>query len=367
MLYSPGMKRTRFNRYLFAATALSLASLSACAKDKDEKGKKVEATKVESKPTPEVVKTPTKDPVVDEAKKDEEAKKIEDTKKVTEAIAELKIELAKEKERWTEEAVASIKTLASTDFKNAEEGLKALMAGAHRKADNVKRDVYRHPLETLTFFGVTLESTVVEMGVGRGWYTSILAPLLAEKGVFVGGTHNPKGPADSMRTVYGMRQVGFFGMSEDLYSKVKTFDLGAEELVIGEADSADVVLAIREMHNWQRGGSIDAKLKAVISVLKPGGTFGVVQHRAKADAVAEESAEQGYLPQAWLVAKIESAGFKLVEASEINANAKDTKDYEDGVWTLPPRLSKGDVDRAKYETIGESDRMTLRFEKPKAK
>jgi predicted methyltransferase len=359
------MNRTLYHRYRSLAFSGGLALVLAASCSKSKSDEKVEATKVETK-----AKAPDEKPVVDpkvaEAEAAAAAKKIEDTKKVAEAIKELEAELATERERWTEAVVTAVKTLAATDHANAKDALTALLASPHRKPEHVARDAHRHPLETLQFFGVALDTHVVEMGVGRGWYTEILAPLVAKNGHFVGGAYDPEGPLDSMRTVYAMRQKAFFGNSEELYGKAKTFDLGAEELVIGEADSADVVLAIREMHNWQRRDSLDAKLKAIVSVLKPGGTFGVVQHRAKADAKAEESAELGYLPEAWVIAKVEAAGLKLVEKSEINANEEDTKDYEDGVWTLPPSLSKDDTDRAKYEAIGESDRMTLRFEKPKA-
>jgi predicted methyltransferase len=165
-------------------------------------------------------------------------------------------------------------------------------------------------------------------------------------------------------TVYGSRQKAWLGKSDDLFGKVTPFQITEpEKLALGAPGSADLVLAIREMHNWQRRGQLEGYLGAIATVLAPGGTFGVVQHRAPADAKAEESAEKGYLPEAWVIAKVEAAGLKLAEKSEINANAKDTKDYEKGVWTLPPNFREGDTDKPKYEAIGESDRMTLRFTK----
>jgi len=213
------------------------------------------------------------------------------------------------------------------------------------------------------FFGLSPASRVVEMGVGGGWYTEVIAPVVAREGQYIGGAYDPEGPKDSTRTVYGMRQKAFFSMSKDLYGNAKTFNPGAEKIVIGEPGSANLVLAIREMHNWQRRGLMDGMLDAVARVLEPGGVFGIVQHRALAGAKAEESAENGYLPEAWLVKTVEAKGFKLLEKSEINANPKDTKDYKEGVWTLPPAYALDDTDREKYAAIGESDRMTLKFER----
>ncbi|MEM9494262.1 MAG: methyltransferase, partial [Myxococcota bacterium] len=133
---------------------------------------------------------------------------------------------------------------------------------------------------------------------------------------------------------------------------------------LGAEGSADLVLTFREMHNWHRNKILDTYVAAVFKVLKPGGTFGVVQHRAKADANPDESAQKGYLPEKWLIEAVEKAGFKLAEKSEVNANPKDTKDYEGGVWTLPPNLRGDESKRDEYVAIGESDRMTLKFVKP---
>ena len=126
-----------------------------------------------------------------------------------------------------------------------------------------------------------------------------------------------------------------------------------------------MVIVFRGLHGWVNRGTWDANIKEVHAVLKPGGILGIEQHRAKDDAKAEESAKQGYLPQPWVVEKLEAAGFTLEEASEINANPKDTKDHPSGVWSLPPtlELAEGETDKAKYEAIGESDRMTLRLRK----
>src|SRR5690606_9357069 len=176
--------------------------------------------------------------------------------------------------------------------------------------------------------------------------------------------YDPDGPTDRMVTVYGKRLQLFLQKSPELYGNVQQVAIDPpDKLELGEPGSADMAVAIREMHGWQRRGHMDAYLAAIHAVLKDGGVFGVVQHRAKPDAGAEESAEKGYLPEQWLIDKVESAGFKLAEKSEVNANPKDTKDYEKGVWTLPPNFREGDVDREKYAAIGESDRMTLKFVK----
>jgi predicted methyltransferase len=240
-------------------------------------------------------------------------------------------------------------------------------AGAHgaggRDKENVARDAARHPVETLTFFGITPEMTVVEVGAGGGYYSELLAPLLANKGTYVVAGPDPKGPADKMSTVYGRRLDLMLAKSPELFGKAQRVVIAMPEIKLGEDGKADVVIAMREMHNWQRRGEIDAYLKAIHAALKPGGTFGVEQHRANPGTKGEDTAESGYLAQAWVIEKVKSAGFELVEASEINANPKDTKDYPKGVWTLPPNFREGDKDKAKYEAIGESDRMTLRFKK----
>ena len=155
-----------------------------------------------------------------------------------------------------------------------------------------------------------------------------------------------------------------FAKRPDVFGKAKLLEAGSAAPVLGEANSADVVLTFRNAHNWVMDGNEKAMFKAMFDVLKPGGTLGVVDHRAKPDQPAEEMKKSGYLPEAYVIALGEAAGFKLAAKSEVNANPRDTKDYPDGVWTLPPRLAKGDVDRAKYLAIGESDRMTLRFVKP---
>ncbi len=268
---------------------------------------------------------------------------------------------------------------ASADADAPTDAWTAALTGAHRSDENKARDEFRHPKETLEFFGVTPTSNVVELAPGGGWYTEILAPLLRDEGKLTLSVSNPDGP----ESYYGTRQAKAFvdkkSSQADVFgnielaitdSTIETGDDGQVESIkvnamdLGPAGSADVVLTFRSSHGWYRREAINIAYKAAFDVLKPGGVFGVVQHRAAEGADPSESAKAGYMPEATIIEAAKAAGFELGEKSEINANPKDTKDYEGGVWTLPPSLSKGDTDRDKYLAIGESDRMTLKFVKP---
>lgn len=246
--------------------------------------------------------------------------------------------------------------------------LDSALAGDWRSDANKARDVYRHPRETLAFFGVQPNQTVIEMWPGGGWYAEVLAPMLRDAGNYTGVIVDPAKQPDADGTAYAERSNSklraLFEKRPDVFGKARLLEAGSAAPVLGEANSADVVLTFRNAHNWVMDGNEKAMFKAMFDVLKPGGTLGVVDHRAKPDQPAAEMKESGYLPEAYVISLAEAAGFKLQAKSEINANPRDTKDYPDGVWTLPPRLAKGDADRAKYLAIGESDRMTLRFTKP---
>ena len=246
--------------------------------------------------------------------------------------------------------------------------LDSALAGDWRSDANRARDGYRHPRETLTFFGVEPDQTVIEMWPGGGWYAEVLAPLLRDAGNYTGVIVDPAKQADADGTAYAERTNSklraLFEKRPDVFGKARLLEAGSAAPVLGAANSADVVLTFRNAHNWVMDGNEKAMFKAMFEVLKPGGTLGVVDHRAKPDQPAAEMKKSGYLPEAFVISLAEAAGFKLEAKSEINANPRDTKDYPDGVWTLPPRLAKGEVDRARYLAIGESDRMTLRFSKP---
>ncbi|HMM77424.1 MAG TPA: methyltransferase [Gammaproteobacteria bacterium] len=238
------------------------------------------------------------------------------------------------------------------------------IAGAHRSAENRARDVYRHPAETLRFFGIAPTMTVIEILPGEGWYTEILAPYLAPAGKLAIATHEPDSPNEYRREGH-KALMAKLDAAPALYGAVERRVMWQGDGVsLGPPASADMVLTFRNTHNWINDGKMEAVYQACFDVLKSGGVLGVEQHRAPAGADAAASAKKGYVPEGWLIEQIEGVGFKLVDKSEINANPKDTKDYADGVWTLPPVLRLGEKDREKYLAIGESDRMTLKFIKP---
>jgi len=233
------------------------------------------------------------------------------------------------------------------------------IAATTRTPANVERDRYRHPAETLAFFGVKPTDTVVELIPGSGWYTEILAPYLATRGTYYAAGGMAKG-LNAVKTLQTTNPA--------VYGKVK---LAAFPAAAGEpsvpAGSADVVLTFRNIHNLRFSGvdRTQAAFAEMFRMLKPGGTLGIVEHRLPEarDAAAEE--KSGYMKVSSVVGFARKAGFEVAGMSEVNANPKDTADYPDGVWTLPPSYALKDVDRAKYAAIGESDRMTIRFIKPK--
>ncbi|QNQ10171.1 class I SAM-dependent methyltransferase [Sphingomonas alpina] len=234
----------------------------------------------------------------------------------------------------------------------------AAVGAPTRLPENMARDQYRHPAETLAFFGVKPTDTVVEIWPGGGWYTEILAPYLAGKGTLYIAAASEKGQA-----AVKAKQAA----SPELYRTVKyaIFPEGAGPKV--PAGTADAVLTFRNVHNWRFGESdkTQAAFDQMFAMLKPGGTLGVEEHRLPEGQAGVEEGKSGYMKQSTVVAYATRAGFKLVAESGVNANPKDTHDYPKGVWTLPPTYQEGDTDRARYAAIGESDRMTLKFVKPK--
>jgi predicted methyltransferase len=293
----------------------------------------------------------------------EEKKKAEDLKKLQEDRAKLKADNETEVARWTPELRAEAQKVADKDYATGKAAIKASLAGKYRHPGNPERDAARHPQATLEFFGLKPTYTVLEYGPGEGWYTEVLAPVVAKKGKLLVTSTDPNGPPDERSTLGGEREKLFLERSPELYGKVETviFDPKAPDLKLD--GTVDLVMVMRGLHGMVNNGSLDAWLKEFHEALKPKGTLGIEQHRAKPDAVAEESSKQGYLPEKWVIEKIEAAGFKLAAKSEINANPKDTKDHPNGVWTLPPSFALGDKDHDKYAAIGESDRMTLKFTK----
>lgn len=242
--------------------------------------------------------------------------------------------------------------------------LDSIIAGNHRSETNRARDVYRHPKETLEFFGLKPEMTVVEILPGEGWYTEILAPYLQAKGKLAVATHG-SGGSNEYRVQGFAALMAKLDAAPGLYGAVERRVMWqGEGVVLGPPASADMVVTFRNTHNWMNEGKMDAVYRACFDVLKPGGILGIEQHRANVGADPVKSAEKGYVPEAFLIAALEKLGFKLAGKSEINANPRDTKDYPDGVWTLPPTYRLADVEHARYTAIGESDRMTLKFVKP---
>lgn len=243
--------------------------------------------------------------------------------------------------------------------------VQAAVDGKGRTPDNVKRDAYRHPAQTLSFFGVEPGKTVVEITPGGGWYSEILAPLLRDKGTYVAAVVDPMAVAEGKARDYQQRgRDGLekkFAGTPALYDKAKIVGYDPKAPKFGPDNSADVVLTFRNVHNWRSANQAEGMFKGFYSVLKPGGVLGVVEHRAKADVPADD--KSGYVGQAQVIAMAEAAGFKLAGSSEINANPRDTKDHPNGVWTLSPVNNHDAADDAKYKAIGESDRMTLRFVK----
>jgi predicted methyltransferase len=238
--------------------------------------------------------------------------------------------------------------------------LDAVLAGSWRSAANKARDVYRHPKATLQFFGLQPDQTVIEITPSAGWYSEILAPLLRDNGHYIAAV--PGGSdGESKQDAATLRAK--FAADATEYGKASIMTFNPKAPVLGAPGSADMVLTFRNVHNWTMAGTAPAMFKAFYAVLKPGGTLGVVDHRAAQGASLDSVKGSGYLPTDYVIKLATDAGFKLEAQSEINANPKDTKDYPKGVWTLPPTLTLGDQDRAKYLAIGESDRMTLRFVK----
>lgn len=239
--------------------------------------------------------------------------------------------------------------------------LDAAINGAHRSPENRGRDAHRHPKETLTFFGLQPGMTVVEIAPGAGWYTEILAPVLKDQGRLIAAHGDPNSGT------YGRRTMGGYllklAATPEVYEKVEVVTFSPAKAVLDVAPgSADMVLTFRNAHNWVGAGTAETAFKLFFAALKPGGVLGVVDHRWPEDR--ESDPASGYLKESEVIHLAESAGFKLAARSEINANAKDTKDYPKGVWTLPPTFREGNLDRGRYAAIGESDRMTLRFVKP---
>jgi len=245
--------------------------------------------------------------------------------------------------------------------------LQAAITGSWRSEANVARDAWRHPAQVLHFFAVQPQHTVVEITPGAGWYAEILAPYLREKGHYIAAVVDPQTlAADAPGRSYQVRAFDElkdkFAQMPAQFDRAQVVAYDPAKPVFGPAASADAVLTFRNVHNWRSAGQAEGMFAAFFEVLKPGGVLGVVEHRAKTDVPAED--RSGYVGQAQMIALAEAAGFAFDQSSEINANPRDSKDHPNGVWMLPPSNKHEASEAAKFQAIGESDRMTLRFIKP---
>ncbi len=336
--------------------SLSAISLVACASNPPA---------AEPAPQPEPQPAPEASGEVwsGDALTDEEKAEQEKAAQLAEDRAQMQGQMQVEMRRWTPELREKAEALSSEKYKDLKSALTKVLASEHRAFGHAERDAMRHPAETLAFFGLTPKMRVIEYLPGEGWYTEILAPTLAAQGKLFVTTTDPEGPKEARETFYGERLKLFLGKSSEAYGKVEPLVIDPKAPRLGLEEPVDMVLVIRGFHGWVRNDSVDVWLDAVHGALKEGGVLGIVQHRAKEGADPKQSAEQGYVPEEWLIEQVEAHGFLLDGKSEINANPKDTKDHPAGVWTLPPAFRLGEQDREKYAEIGESDRMTLRFRK----
>jgi predicted methyltransferase len=256
--------------------------------------------------------------------------------------------------------------LASCATPTASTSLDTATAAPYRGEKAQARDVYRHPKETLEFFGMAPTQSVLEIAPGGGWYTDILAPYLRGRGTLYEAQYLP--PQGALPEGEAKGNAAFerrLAAKPDIYGTVVVGTLQAGQFSgLPSGLLVDRVLTFRNIHNWIEDGQVDANLRAFYSVLKPGGVLGVEEHRAVPGTSVQQMIDTGYLTEAYVIQHAQAAGFKLAARSEINDNPRDTKDYPHGVWSLPPTYRGGDTDRARFAAIGESDRMTLRFVKP---
>ena len=241
-------------------------------------------------------------------------------------------------------------------------GLAEQIASPHRSANNRARDIWRKPLETTNFFGVEPHHRVVEILPGSGAYwLEFLAPYLRERGLYVAANRDENAAPNYVED--HKRLLAKLAADPTRYDKVLVTKFQADLHEIAPPASADFVLTFRNLHNWIDRNEIEASLRAFHKALKPGGVLGVGDHRGRMDLTQEAQMRSGYVRQDFAIDLIQKGGFKLAGTSEAKANPRDTKDHENGVWSLPPTYRGGDKNREKYAAIGESDRFLLKFTK----
>jgi len=244
----------------------------------------------------------------------------------------------------------------------ADPTLEALVSGKHRSQKNLARNDARHPVETLEFFGLKPEMTVLEILPALGWYTEILAPYLAERGRLYVAHFSPDGLMPYMPKVLAMFEDRIVREPEVFARTIVRHINPPKEVSVTPPGTADLALTFRNVHNWIMADQEHEYFAAFFQALKPGGVLGVVEHRARSDADMQSMHKTGYVTEAYVKEIAQRAGFVFEASSDINANPRDSADHPHGIWSLPPSLRSGDED--KYKAIGESDRMTLRFRKP---
>ena len=245
------------------------------------------------------------------------------------------------------------------------EQLEAVVAASHRTPAYVARDAHRHPVDTLEFFGLAPDMTVVEIWPTTGWYTEIIAPYVRDSGQYYGAHFDSEHNSEFLRT-QRTAFISKLAAEPAVYGAAQVTELGRGKYQIAPAGSADMVLTFRNVHNWTIGNYATDVFAGIYRALKPGGVLGIVDHRGEPHPPGDPETETGYLRTDAVVALAQAAGFVLEASSEVNANPADTKDHPAGVWTLPPSLRLGPQDYDQYVAIGESDRMTLKFRKPGA-
>ncbi len=257
--------------------------------------------------------------------------------------------------------VAALAAAVSAMAAAPDPALTAAVADPARTSNFTARDKVRHPVEELTFFGIGSKMTVVELWPGGGYWTEILGPYLAKGGTYYVALPAP-GNQEEDKSVERWRAR--MDAQKARLGTINETTLGAGHFDIAPPGTADMVLTFRNLHNWMYDGYAEQSLAASFKALKPGGILGIEEHRGSNDKPQDPKAENGYVREDYTIALAKKAGFVLLGSSEINANPKDTKDWVDGVWTLPPTLSQGDKDRARYMAVGEADNFVLKFRKP---
>lgn len=241
--------------------------------------------------------------------------------------------------------------------------LQVITNGSQRSDKNKSRDIYRHPVETLDFFGLRPNMKVAEIWPGGGWYTEIIAPYVKDNGAYIGATRDSAiQNANIQRSLANFRKK--FVKQPKIYGQIKMTDLSPSKTNIAPENSLDMILSFRNVHNWMKFNMEREIFAALYKALKPGGVLGMVEHRQNPDVLQDPQALSGYVTEDYVIEMVQETGFKLAAKSEINANAKDSRSHPAGVWTLPPVLRLREQDKARYLAIGESDRMTLKFVKP---